>query len=731
MIDTKKINRRQFLKLSGATSAGLLLAIHSTPSFASSSVTNFKPSAFFQIDESGLVRMWMSETEMGQGVRTSLPMLIAEELEVGWQQVKVINADNLPEFGSMLTGGSASVRGRWKEFRLAGAKAREMLIAAAAKIWQVSAEQCFAHQGKIINKVTKEKLAYKSLVSLAAKMPEPKEPPLKQSNFSLIGKDMPSTDNSDIVRGKANYGIDTKIEGMLYASIERAPQTGAILEKFSAELALAMPGVVSAHTIDGSSFPQLDYYRSSVAILATNSWSAQNAREKLTTHWKDAHNPTLNSEQIFTKFSEQNKLQGFQVRNEGDIFLAAKNADEHIEVEYQLPFLAHAPMEPMNTVAKVTKNSCEIWTPTQRQTRMQDAIAKLLNIPKENILIHTTLLGGGFGRRLEVDYAIEAAILSSKVKRPVQVLWTREDDIQMSSYRSASLHKVTSYFKSGQLMGMKHRYSALSVFAQQEPQWLSNGVDFAILLAGKAIPYQIPNFSIEQHQHDIPVPVNWWRGTFSNHHVFVQESWIDEVANHIKQDPIQYRLDLLGEDRIFTVADAPGWGELKTDIGRLKQVLTTVAKMAKWSNKLAANKGQGIALYMHDLAKSYVGVIMDVSVANNIINIDKVFCAVDCGVVVNPQGVKAQIEGGLIYGLSATIDAEITFSQGKTEQSNFHDYPSLRMSQCPDFEIELLENGDRPLGIGEALTSAAAPALTNAIFAATGKRLRKLPISLN
>jgi len=731
MIDTPNINRRQFLKLSGATSVGLLLTIHGAPALANSPTKNFKPSAFLQIDENGLVNIWIHKSEMGQGVRTSLPMLIAEELEVDWQQIKVINADSLPEFGTMFTGGSGSVKYRWKQFRVIGAKAREMLISAAAKVWQVPVQQCYAHKGFIINKTTDEKLAYQSLVSIAAELPEPKAPTLKVSNFKFIGKDMPSIDNKDIVQGKAKYGIDTKIEGMLYASIERTPQIGATLAKLDAKAASVMSGVISVQTIAGNSFPQLDHIRNSVAVLATNTWSAQQARKALIISWKNAITPTLNSEQIFTEFARQNELPGFVIRKEGNIATANQHADEKLEAEYQLPFIAHAPMEPMNTVAKVTKNSCEIWTPTQSQTRMHDALAKVLNIPKENISIHTTLLGGGFGRRLEVDYAIEAAILSSKMKRPVQVTWTREDDLQMSSYRSASLHKVSSYFRSGKLTGMKHSYSSLSVNAQQTPKELVDGLDFTILLPAKAIPYQISSLFIGQHQVDIPVSVNWWRGTFSNNHVFVQESWVDEVANHSNQDPLQYRLNLLGADRIFSVSDAPTWGELNTDISRLKQVLTTVAKMANWSNKSKTNKGQGIAIYMHDLASSYIGVIIEVSVSNSMVCIDKIYCAVDCGLVVNPQGIRSQIEGGLIYGLSAAIDAQITFSDGKTKQSNFHDYPSLRMSQCPDFEIQLLENGDRPLGIGEALTSAAAPALTNAIFAATGKRLRKLPISLN
>ena len=734
-------SRREFLKSSAAGSAGLLLAFY-LPTIAppaDASEQAFHPNTYIFINPQGDIRLVVTRSEMGQGVRTALAMILAEELDADWSRVKIEQGDCDPQYGDMTTGGSMSIRSTWDPLRKAGASARDMLLTAAAETWNVSKDECSSTGDSLIeHKKTARKLTYGQLAIKAASAPVPKDAPLKDpKDYRIVGTKRARVDGQHIVIGEAHYGIDTKVPGMLYAVVARPPVFGGKVKKFDATRALAVPGVKKVFEVPAVEMPPLfgedrkpdsghqHYLWGGVAVVADSTWQAIAGRRALTIDWDNGPDAEESTEKQRATLSELLKTPGKELKKIGDPDAAVVSAAKTVEADYETPFLAHMTMEPVNCTASVHDGKCEVWAPTQNPNGMATALASVLNLPQSALTIHITLIGGGFGRRLCIDYGVEAALVSRSAGAPVKVIWTRDDDIRHDYYRPISHHRLRADLDSqGQVTSWQHHIAAPSTdstFVGGEVPDIG-GTE----IAGTGLPNgTVPNYLLRQSFLHTAVPRGYWRAVDMNWNHFAVQCFIDEIAAATGKDPLALRRELIATKQ-KPAGETDNEGDVPVNVDRLLGVLNLVAEKSEWGRPLPAGRGRGIAgLYGFG---SYVAHVAEVTVAKDgTLRVDRVVVAVDCGQVINPDLVAAQIEGGVVFGLTSALYDEITIQNGEVQQTNFDNYPMLRIADMPKVEVHLVPSHESPGGIGEPGVPSTAPAVANAIFAATGKRLRRLP----
>ncbi len=738
MTQAATLNRRSFLKTSVAGGAGLVFSFYLPGSCAEAHTdvdpATFAPNAYLRIDADGAVSVWCARSEMGQGVRTSLPMILAEELDADWSQIRVIAADLDPaKFGDQGTGGSLSVRTSWDPLRQAGATARDMLLTVAAQTWGVDKKTCCTENGAVIHAPSKRRLNYGELAASASKLPVPQNVPLKgKTEYRLLGTRVHRTDVPSKVDGSAVFGLDVRVPGMLYAVIERCPVFGGALKRFNAEKAKSLPGVrqvVELPRIElmipfegkpGGAGHQ-NYFGDGVAVIADSTWQAIQARRALEVEWDEGPDASESSTSLRETFQRLAAAPGVPMRNDGDFDKALAGASKRIEAVYEVPFLAHATMEPMNCTAHVTSSGCEVWAPIQMPDSGAAAVARAVGIRKEDVKLHITFLGGGFGRRLPHDYAVEAALASKAAGAPVKVTWTREDDIRHDYYRPASYHAlVAGLDAAGNAVAWRHRVVSPSIATFFNGTGISDG-EASELNSTDFPAFFVPNFRLEWALVKTSVPRGWWRSVENSGNFFVLDGFFDELAVAAGRDPLEYRLKALGEPRKIKV------GNSQLDVGRRRAVIELAAAKSGWGKPLPKGRGRGLGAYYG--YGSYVAQVAEVSVSpDGAVRVRRVTCATDCGQAINSDGVKAQMEGAIVFGLSAALKGAITIDKGRVVQSNFNDYPVLRMDEMPIIDVHIVPSQESPGGCGEPGVPPIAPAVANAIFAATGKRIRRLPI---
>jgi isoquinoline 1-oxidoreductase subunit beta len=709
---TARVSRRDFVKAGAAAGAGLVVAVYlpgcgrGTPAAQDAATATFVPNAWLRIGPDGWVTVLVDRSEMGQGVDTSLPMLVAEELDADWKRVRVEHAPAgeayiNPLFGIQGTGGSTSVRAAFRPLREAGAKARAMLVAAAASTWGVDAKGLRTESGTVIGPNGK-KLTYGALADKAATMPVPETVTLKDpKDWKLIGTRVPRVDLKSKVTGTAGFGIDATAPGMLTAVVARPPVFGGRVKSFDPAAAKASPGVKAVIQIG-----------SGVAVIADTYWNAKKGRDALTVVWYEGALAKTSSESIRAQFASLANRPGVTARKDGNAAAALAGGAKRIEAVYEVPYLAHACMEPMNTAAHVRSDGVTVWSPTQYQmgngAGVRGIASKLTGIPEDKVEVHTTYLGGGFGRRFELDFVIDAIETSKAIGAPVKVVYSREDDIQHDFYRPATYNKLAAALDAkGAPVAWTHRIVGPSISSRFGP--LKNGIDESSVEAAAGMPYAVPNVKVDWIRAEPGIPVGFWRSVGNSQNSFIVESFIDEVAHAAGKDPFEFRRALLEKHP------------------RHKAVLELAAEKAGWGTALPEGRARGIAV--QESFGSYVAQVAEVSVSpEGKPKVHRIVCAVDCGTVVNPDTVEAQMESAIVFGLSAALSGEITIKDGRVVQNNFNDYPVLRMNEMPVVEVHIVKSTEPPGGVGEPGTPPAAPAVCNAIFALTGKRVRRLPI---
>jgi isoquinoline 1-oxidoreductase beta subunit len=709
-----EMKRREFLKAGAALGGGLLISLYVPELVPAARATDaaVKPvalNAFVRIGTDESVTVISNHSEMGQGIYTSLPMLLNEELEADWTRVRVESSPvdavyNHTVFGLMMTGGSTTTNSEYDRFRQMGAMARIMLVAAAAQSWSVDPQTCRAEKGFVIHTPTGRRASYGSLAEAASAIAPPKDIPLKDpTDFTLVGKSVHRLDTPSKTNGTAQFGLDVYIPGMLTAVVARAPVFGGKVVRFNADRARGIPGVVNVVQVP-----------SGVAVIAKGFWPAKLGREKVEITWDEGPGVAISTVEMREQFSALSKTPGLTARKVGDPAAALAGAAKTITAEYEVPYLAHCMMEPLNTVVDLHEDRCEIWTGTQFQTGDRAAAAKVAGLKPEQVTLHTTLLGGGFGRRANpaCDFVTEATEVAKAAKVPVKVVWTREDDIRGGWYRPMWYdHFAAGLDASGNPIAWTHTIVGQSIMTGTmfEAYGVKNGIDSASVEGAADILYGIPNLQVDLHTPKNEVPVQWWRSVGHSHTGFSVEAFLDEVAHAGGKDPYQLRRTLLaGQPRMLAVLDL-------------------AAQKANWGSALPAGRARGIAT--HFSFDSYVAQVAEVSVEKDgTVRVHRVVAAVDCGPTVNPDTVKAQLEGGIIFGLTAALKTEITLDKGRVQQRNFNDYPMLRMFEAPAIEVFIVPSIEHPTGVGEPGVPPVAPAVANAIFAATGKRVRRLPI---
>ena len=705
--------RRDFLKTGVLAGGGLVLGLYLPPfgraaEAAQASHSAFAPNAFLRIGTDDAVTVIVNHSEMGQGIYTALPMIVAEELDADWRKVRIEAAPvdpayNHTRFGMQMTGGSTSTWSEWDRLRKAGAVARAMLIAAAAEIWNVDPPSCHARNGQVVHAASGRRLSYGRLAEKASSLTPPQSVTLKdRKDFNLIGKPTKRLDTPEKVNGTGVFGLDVKVPGMLVAVVARPPVFGGKVKSFDAGRANAVPGVRHVVEIDRG-----------VAVVADGYWPASQGRKALETVWEDGPLARLDSRAQGAQYAELAKQPGAVARKVGDAAAAMGSAARKLEAVYELPYLAHATMEPLNCVADVRPDGCDVWTGTQFQTIDRDAAAQVAGLKPEQVKVHTMLLGGGFGRRAVIDshFVREAVQLSKTVKAPVKVIWSREDDIRGGYYRPSAYHLIRAGLDAvGKPLAWQHRIVCQSFMAGTpfEAAMIKDGVDGTAVEGASDLPYDIPNVLVDWQQAPGGVPTLWWRSVGHSHTAFVVESFLDELAHAAGKDPYEYRRELLGKQT------------------RHKRVLELAAEKAGWGKPLPQGRGRGLAV--HESFGSFVAHVAEASISREgKVKVHRVVCAIDCGPVVNPDTIRAQMEGAVVFGLTAALYGEITLENGRVKQRNFHDYPLLRMNEVPAIEAHIVPSEDKMGGVGEPGVPPVAPAVANAVFAASGRRARRLP----
>ena len=730
MTTTLSLDRRAFLKTGAAAGTGLLIGFH-LPAFGASAEDQEKKkanplNAWVRITPDNQVSLILGKSEMGQGIMTALPMILAEELSLDWSKVRVEQAPTNPAIYQHGTGGSGSVAGSWLPLRQAGAAAREMLISAAAARWNVNRDTCAAKDGGVLHGARKSFLTYGELAEDAAKLPIPNfnTVPLKNSDdFTIVGHDKKRYEGSAKVTGKAKFGIDSHVPEMQYAVIARCPAFGGKVKSFDATKAKAVPGVQDVIAIDAVG--QGAFTAGGVAVLADNSWAAIQGRKALEIVWDEGPHAAESSEWLHKQFLENAAKPGKVIRNDGDAEKATAGSAKKVEATYEFPFAAHATMEPMNCTVHIRPDGAEAWVPTQAPQWAQDIIVGVSGLPREKVIVNTTLMGGGFGRRYMGDFVMEAAQIAKVTGKPVQVLWTREDDMQHDFYRPASYHKVSGAIDAqGGLAAWKHFQTSTSIDAMwsKDGESHAENSEFATALF---IPYATPNYRVEYTLAKSGVPRAWWRSVEHSSSGFIVECFVDELAAAAGADPYEFRLKLIGGDRKIPDFTNPKEGK-PLDTARLKNVLKTAAEKAGWGKPLSKGVGRGIAAYFS--FDSYTAAVADVSVKNGTVKVERLCYAVDCGRPVNPDGIRAQVESAAIYGLSASLHDAITIKDGRVEQGNFNSYQMPRIADTPKTEVHVIMSKEEPTGIGEPGLPVVTAAVCNAIYSLTKKRIRRLPI---
>jgi isoquinoline 1-oxidoreductase beta subunit len=708
------VSRRAFLRTSAAVGGGLLvtwnvpLSKKAGQAFAADKDA-YAVNAFVRIGTDESVTVISAHSEMGQGIYTSLPMLLNEELQADWAKIRVEPAPvdavyNHPVFGIQMTGGSTTSPAEWTRYRKMGAVARVMLVQAAAKQWGVDPSTCRVENGVVIHDQSKKRVTYGSLANAASKLTAPTDVPLKDpKNFTLVGKSTKRLDTPSKTNGAAQFGLDVSVPGMLYAVVMRPPVFGGKVRSIDASETLRVPGVKSVEQIP-----------SGITVIATKFWAAKLGRDKLKVDWDLGPNADLSTDQMLRDFAEMSRKPGNLAKKAGDPDAALKSAAKTITATYDVPYLAHCMMEPLNCVVDLRADSCELWTGTQFETVDRANAAKVAGLPPEKVKLNTTLLGGGFGRRANPasDFVVEAVHVAKVAKAPVKVVWTRDDDLKGGWYRPMWHDRFfAGVDASGEPVAWKHTIVGQSIAEGTpfEPLMVKDGVDVTSVEGAADMLYGIPNLQVDLHSPKIGVPVQWWRSVGHSHTGFSVEAFLDEVAHAGGKDPYELRRKLLAKQP------------------KMLEVLELCAQKAKWGSKLPPGVGRGIAT--HFSFDSYVAQVVEASVEKNgTVHVHRVVCAVNCGMVINPDTVKAQMEGGIIFGLTAALKTEITLKNGRVEQTNFHDYQMLRMFESPEVEVYIVPSTQNPTGVGEPGVPPVAPALANAIFAVTGKRVRRLPI---
>jgi isoquinoline 1-oxidoreductase subunit beta len=706
----RSASRRGVIK--GGLATGFVFAFHlplraaNEPEQAPDTTAGqFAPNAFIRIDHAGKTTLVMPQVEMGQGVYTAVAMILAEELDADFGKVALVAAppnDKLygnPTFGIQVTGNSNSIRAFWKPLRIAGATARAMLVQAAAQQWKVDPASCTAANGVVSHAQSGRTLGYGDLADAASSVPGPANPPLKDpKNFTLIGKPLRRFDTPNKTDGKTIYGIDAMLPGMKFATIAACPVFGGKVAHVDDSAAKAVPGVRQVVVLDDL-----------VAVVGDHMWAAKKGLDALVITWNEGPNAKVNSADIWDDLRAASKKDGAVAKNVGDVAKGLSQGDR-FEGEYELPFLAHATMEPMNCTAHVTADGCEIWIGTQILTRVQSTVAEVLGLPVDKVKTYNHLLGGGFGRRLEPDMAASAARIAKQVDGPVKVVWTREEDIQHDVYRPVYRDTISASLVDGKIAAWKYRVTGSSIMARWAPSIFVNGIDIDAVDSAVDMPYDIPNRQVEYVRAEPPaVPTGFWRGVGPNNNVFATECFMDELARKAGKDPVEFRRSML------------------TGNPRLKAALELVAEKSGWGQPLPARVGRGVCV--QPSFASFIATVVEAEVdEQGEVHLRRINSAVDTGIAVNPDTIIAQLQGGLIFGLTAALFGEVTIENGRVQQSNFNNYRMLRIDEVPRIEVHLIKSGEDPGGIGETGCTAAPPALRNAIYAATGVALRRLPI---
>ena len=698
--------------LTGGLASGFLLAFHlpvravNEPNQPPDDPNGkFAPNAFIRIDHAGKTTLVMPQVEMGQGVYTAVAMILAEELDADFAQVTLEHAppnDKLygnPTFGLQVTGNSNSIRAFWKPLRDAGAGARAMLVQAAAQQWRVEPVSCSTSGSQVTHADSGRKLSYGELAAAASSQTPPKDVALKDpKDFVLIGKPLKRLDTPEKVNGKAVYGIDAMLPDMKFATVAVCPVFGGKVGKVDDSAAKKIPGVQKIVVLDDV-----------VAVVGDHMWAAKKGLDALVIEWDEGPNARINSKDVWQDLRAASEKDGAVAKSTGDIAKGLATG-EKLEASYELPFLAHATMEPLNATVHFKPDSCEIWTGTQIMTRVQSAAAKAAGLPLDKVIVNQHLIGGGFGRRLEPDMVVAAVRIAKQVDGPVKVVWTREEDIQHDVYRPVYRDTIAATLSGGKIVSWKYRVAGSAIIARWLPPAFQKGIDIDAIDSAVDMPYDIPNFHVEYVRAEPPaVPTGFWRGVGPNNNVFAIESFMDELARKAGKDPIDFRRAMLGKNP------------------RLLAALDLVAEKSNWGQPLPARVGRGVSV--QPSFGSFIATVVEAEIdEQGEVHLRRVSCAVDTGIAVNPDTIMAQLEGGLIFGLTAALYGEITIEKGRVQQSNFHDYRMLRIDQAPKIEVHVIKSGEAPGGIGETGVTAGPPALRNAIYAATGVALRRLPI---
>ncbi|MCI2230089.1 molybdopterin-dependent oxidoreductase [Polaribacter sp. MSW13] len=732
MSNIQQINRRDFVKLFGLTSTGIILGCNISSDrkkfIPTSEKDTFSPNLFVQIEKNGDVTLIASRSEMGQGIKTSLASAIADELEADWKYVKVKQAIGHEKYGNQNTDGSRSVRTRLEPMRKMGAIAKMMLISAAAKKWNVAENTCKAENHFIINTNTNDKIFFGDLVDDAAKLPVPDEKLIllkKVEDFKFIGKNLKSVDLEDFTHGTATYGIDVRIPNMKFAAIARCPVTFGTVKSFDKSDAEKVKGVERIFELERLVPPTGQFFGAlgGVAVIANNTWSAFEGKQNLNIEWNYGNNHSFDTEQFQKKLTERVHKKGKLVPgSRGNVSSTFNKSKNTIEATYHVPFLVHAPMEVPNATAWFQENKIEVWAPLQDPQTARAEIAHFFNTDVHNVTVNVTFLGGGFGRKSKSDFVVEAVALSKKINAPVQVVWTREDDIQHSFYHATSVQYLKgSLDTKGNVSAWLQRVAVPSIVSSfKSMSDYASGLELNQGFTNN--PYDIQNFRLESVKAEAHLRIGWLRSVVNIHSGFGNNSFVDELAFAAKKDPVQFHLDLLGKEKVIK-----GRSDYPFESKRLKNVLKNTAKIANWGKELP--KGHGIGVAVHYSFYSYVATAVEVSVKNGKVKVENVWTTIDCGLALNKDNIKNQLEGAAIFGMSIALYGKVSVKEGAVEQHNFFDYQMTRMKDAPNIYVDIVEAMNEPsTGVGEPGVPVMAPAICNAIFNATGKRVRSLPL---